>query len=99
MRQVGDPRQLVGAAEDADDEAQCCVGQIVGIWTGRSIGPHRPQLLPQTPFSDKTGPHRQPAVRRLALIGKANPYRRYPSLVPKSSRTVWFATSNVASVV
>jgi hypothetical protein len=78
MRQVRDSRQLVRSAEDAADKAQRRVGRIVGVGAGGRMRQHGPQLLPQASFRDKARPHRQPAVRRQALIGEADPHRLHP---------------------
>ena len=39
---------------------------------------HRAQLLPQPPLRDEPRPHRQPAVRRQALVRKTDPHRLHP---------------------
>jgi hypothetical protein len=78
VRQVRDPRQLVGPAEDATDETQRRVARIIGVRTGRRMRQHRAQLLPQAPLRDEARPHRQPPVRRQALVGEANPHRLHP---------------------
>lgn len=78
MRQVGDSRQLVRAAEDTANKAQRGVGRVVGVGTGRGMRQHRAQLLPQASLRNETRPHRQSAVRGQPLIGEADPHRLHP---------------------
>lgn len=89
-----------GTAEDAPDKAQRSISWIISVGTARRVGQHPAQLLAQALFGHKSGPRRQFPVRGQTRWS-VKPIRMdfTPSLVPKFSRTVWFASARSVNVV
>lgn len=75
VRKVGDPRKLVGSAQNAADKTQCGVRRIISVRAGRCVWQRLAQLLAQARLRHIPTPYRQAAVGRQALIGEANPHR------------------------
>ena len=97
VRQKREPRRLVGPAENPADEAQHPVSQIVGVVAGRRVVQHRAQLLPQTRLGDELCPATSPSCVVWRFSVKPIRIDITTSLVPKSSRTVWFAVVSTVS--
>lgn len=78
VRQMRHAGELVRPAQDPADKTQRGVARIVRVRTRRRVRQHRPQLLPQSTLRDEPCSHCQPAGRRQALVGEADPHRLHP---------------------